>query len=297
MKSTGRTRIVLLVVLLASAGLAAAYAAWPRPAPVASFDAMSHDFGEIDPSEPLTHTFTLTNTGRSYLVIPKIRSSCDCLKPVLAKTVLQPGESAELAVGFKFRQGNFVQTARIMVETNDPAAPKIPLELKARASPWFELHPPHVMFGDISSDSAAPPAVEHLVYCRDEAAISVAVEDMLFPSPVAAKFLKQAGGRPRLTVSVDPHAPLGPLTAKIKVVIKKGAEGCHAETRIVPVRGNVVGQVSAVPPELNLGVLSQQGAVAQARIVAVGTEDPRPVTAQVLGSSRRIHGGGPQTTN
>lgn len=53
-------------------------------APVAEFDHITYDFGNITPDKEVEHVFTLTNKGNSNLYIRKVGASCGCtaVKPV-----------------------------------------------------------------------------------------------------------------------------------------------------------------------------------------------------------------------
>ena len=62
-------------------------------APQITFTKTSHDFGTF-PEErgKVTCTFTFKNTGKSDLVLQKVRASCGCTTPNWTKTPVAPGE-------------------------------------------------------------------------------------------------------------------------------------------------------------------------------------------------------------
>lgn len=92
-------------------------------APVASFSDKAYDFGEMKQGDKKEHTFTLTNDGKSDLIIRNIRASCGCTAVTPSKKVIGPGESAPIKVTFDSRGKRGRQTNSITIITNDPKMP------------------------------------------------------------------------------------------------------------------------------------------------------------------------------
>ncbi len=92
-------------------------------APVAKFSEASYDFGEMKQGDKKDHTFTLTNDGKSELIIRNIRSSCGCTAVAPSKKVIAPGESVPIKVTFDSRGKRGRQSKSITVITNDPKTP------------------------------------------------------------------------------------------------------------------------------------------------------------------------------
>ena len=108
---------------LASAALFFALAFAPAPAARAlEWDRteIEHraDIGERLPQ----YVFTATNTGTTTVTIAELHTSCGCLTPSLAKKTLEPGETAQLIVGFD-RTGYVGDTVRTMAIVTDEPAP------------------------------------------------------------------------------------------------------------------------------------------------------------------------------
>ena len=92
-------------------------------APVAKFEPTDFDFGEMQQGDKKTHTFMLTNTGKSDLLIRNVRSSCGCTAVAPSKKVIAPGEEAPIQVTFDSRGKRGRQSKSITVITNDPKTP------------------------------------------------------------------------------------------------------------------------------------------------------------------------------
>jgi len=89
-------------------------------APVVEYDRTTFDFGTISPGQVVEHVFTLTNSGKSDLLIRKVSASCGCTAVQPARNVISPGGSTEIKATFNSagREGN--QKKAITVITNDP---------------------------------------------------------------------------------------------------------------------------------------------------------------------------------
>jgi hypothetical protein len=72
-----------------------------KGAPVVKFDRTVHDFGTVNDGDVIETTFTLTNVGKSALVITDAKTTCGCTVPSWPKDKpIQPGETAEIKVKF-----------------------------------------------------------------------------------------------------------------------------------------------------------------------------------------------------
>lgn len=89
-------------------------------APVASFKDKVFNFGTIKQGDVVSHSFVLSNNGKSNLVIRKVKASCGCTAVKPAKNVLTPGESTEIEAKFDSRGKSNRQNKSITIITNDP---------------------------------------------------------------------------------------------------------------------------------------------------------------------------------
>lgn len=98
-------------------------------APVAKFSANEHDFGDMVQGEKKEHTFSLTNSGKTDLLIRNVRSSCGCTAVAPSKKVIAPGETAPIKVTFDSSGKRGRQSKSITVITNDPKNPTTTLRV------------------------------------------------------------------------------------------------------------------------------------------------------------------------
>ncbi len=72
-----------------------------KGAPIVKLDKKEFDFGTVTDGEIIETTFTLTNTGKSPLVITDAKTTCGCTVPTWPKDKpIAPGESTEITVKF-----------------------------------------------------------------------------------------------------------------------------------------------------------------------------------------------------
>jgi hypothetical protein len=92
-------------------------------APHIEFAETVFDFGTIRQEDKAEHVFVFTNTGKSDLVLRKVRSSCGCTVVTPKKTLVPPGETGVIKAVFNSGQREGKQTKMIAVIANDPLNP------------------------------------------------------------------------------------------------------------------------------------------------------------------------------
>lgn len=91
-----------------------------KGAPVIKFDKTEYDFGTVIDGEIIETVFTLTNTGKSPLVITDAKTTCGCTVPSWPKDKpIAPGESTEIKVKFNTAgKGGGRQVKNVTLFTN-----------------------------------------------------------------------------------------------------------------------------------------------------------------------------------
>ncbi|WP_430810928.1 MULTISPECIES: DUF1573 domain-containing protein [unclassified Carboxylicivirga] len=89
-------------------------------APVAAIAEKNWNFGEIKQGDVVKHEFEVKNTGKSELIIRKVKASCGCTAIKPAKTILAPGETTLIAAEFNSRGKSGRQTKTVRIVSNDP---------------------------------------------------------------------------------------------------------------------------------------------------------------------------------
>ena len=100
-------------------------------APVAKFNVLEYDFGDMKQGDKKEYTFNLTNDGKSDLQIRNVRSSCGCTAVAPSKKVVAAGETVPIKVTFDSRGKRGRQSKSITVITNDPKNPTSTLRISS----------------------------------------------------------------------------------------------------------------------------------------------------------------------
>ena len=119
------------VYFVASANLVEDFSSWSKSelenAPVFDVENTRYDFGEIKQREKADIEFKFKNSGKSDLVIRKVRSSCGCTTVTPANTTIKPGESSAIKAVFDAGVRKGKQHKVITVITNDPEKSQVSL--------------------------------------------------------------------------------------------------------------------------------------------------------------------------
>lgn len=88
------------------------------------FENKNFDFGNIAQGDAVEYEYIFKNTGKSDLIIRKVRASCGCTAVMMEKKVLSPGETGRIKTTFNSRGKHGKQNKTITVISNDPLHPR-----------------------------------------------------------------------------------------------------------------------------------------------------------------------------
>jgi len=92
-------------------------------APKIAIDRNEYNFGSIRAGETPKSSFTITNTGKSTLIIRKLKASCGCTTSEIEKNSLAPSESTKIYISFDSRDRAGTQQKNVYIFSNDPTNP------------------------------------------------------------------------------------------------------------------------------------------------------------------------------
>jgi hypothetical protein len=141
--------LLTLLAVLPSPAFAADPLSRLMKGPVIRFDQRTVDFGRIPQHASRAQTFTLRNEGTEPLRILKVTPDCGCTVAEPADTVIAPGASTTLRVVFS--SGEYEGDLRkvVILETNDPAEPRVDLLLLVHVAPEVQISERVLDFGPV----------------------------------------------------------------------------------------------------------------------------------------------------
>ena len=110
----------------------------PDPnAPILTFDTETIDYGTIEQNADGVRYFTITNTGKSNLVISRCKGSCGCTVPTCPTEPIEPGASAKIKVKYATnRIGPINKTVTVSSNSTTPVKTvKIKGQVNAKPKP------------------------------------------------------------------------------------------------------------------------------------------------------------------
>ncbi|HVN64704.1 MAG TPA: DUF1573 domain-containing protein, partial [Candidatus Binataceae bacterium] len=228
----------------------------PGEAPLAVVPEPLFNFGTALEGTMVRHTFKVENTGKGYLDIRGVKTSCGCTAAKPTKTHLAPGESSEIAVGFDTRFESGHQERVITASTNDPKNPEIKMTMQGTIKPQVAAVPKDVDFGSVKKGTGAEKTVmlEDLMPEKEKFKAGPATNSN---HSIKATLEPRTDGKPGevLHVALLPSMPIGPFDDTIKIVNNR-------MPLQVDVFGAVKGDLTVSPQQVSFGIVSPgQGAV------------------------------------
>lgn len=214
-----KTRL-LIAFLLGSLALSSqaqeAQPAVPAPAPRLACDGPEFDFGVVDNSQTVEHTFLLRNEGDLTLEISQVRPSCGCTVAHISERNVPAGGETKISTKLSLagRQGQ--QHKAITVESNDPQQPRFVLTLKGTAGTALDVQPSRLMQSQLAPGSQ-PTGTVQITGMAGTPFKVLAVEST--SEQISARVVTVEEGRVYQLV-VSPTQPLSPGQTEATLTVK-----------------------------------------------------------------------------
>ncbi len=224
------------------------------PQPQVVVDAVTYDFGDVQPGVVQSRAFRFTNQGQFPLRLREGGKSCACTVSNLSDTEILPGESTEIVVQWtpEDSAGPARQTATIL--TNDRRRPRIELAVVGQVLSPFRLDPPELTFSRIDSGQETSASVRLYSLLTDQ----IEIDQLTFPTAETAQFFTvayqpldpetvaaaDAQSGLTLTVKLAAGLPIGPFEQSLEITTQRPVNGAVS----LPIRGRVASQISLVGP-------------------------------------------------
>ncbi len=150
------------------------------------------DAGEVDFAQERAYAFPIGNDGDEPLLLSVVRRSCRCAGVDVPEGVA-PGQQAAVTIRWAPPAGSAGPvTLTVGLETNDPRAPSLDLEVKGQCNPVIRLAPENRSYVDFEQVQPGKPAERQL---------------KVFSTKLPRFGLKAAASHPGLSVAVTPLEP------------------------------------------------------------------------------------------
>ncbi|MHC4286547.1 MAG: DUF1573 domain-containing protein [Planctomycetota bacterium] len=186
--------------------------------PRITFEKLTHDFGEISPGTKNPCEFKFTNTGNALLKIGKIKCSCGCTVPTLAKKDYAPGESGILKVVYNASRSPSTIRKSCSIPSNDKKTPTVVLTITAKIARKVEYEPQRLSLL-VKGENAGCPEI---------------TLRSLDKQPFAIKNFKSTGNS--ITADYDTLVKATKFVLKPKIDIEKVQKGPPGRNRPDPSR-------------------------------------------------------------
>jgi len=186
----------------------------PEAKPKISFEKTVHNFGELDIGQKGECEFQFKNTGSGLLKIGRIKATCGCTVPTLAKKQYQPGERGVIKITYSGQSKPGSVAKNIYVNTDDTENPKVKLTIKAKVVSLLEALPSKLHLSTQKENAAAPD-----ITIRSKDGGAFAITGFTSTNNV-------------ISIEFDPNTSAGDFVLKPKVDMQKLREHRHGTIKI-----------------------------------------------------------------
>lgn len=246
-------RIAALILALAAAPIVFAAPRLGVEQPVA-------DFGSVEQGTPVTHVFSLRNTGDAVLHISQVKSSCGCTAAVVSESDVSPGGEARVLASLD--TGRVVgRTAKVLsVYSDDPQVPVAALTLTGEVLADLAVSPNPVYLGRLRRGEAVSREVVIRPGRPGGTATVRGVGGEL--SGLQTRLEVGQDGTQRLHLALDGNAPLGRFTRELHLQTTSARQ----PEIVLPVFGSIEGDIVVLPSQVSFGV-ARSGASPERRVL------------------------------
>lgn len=244
---------------------AAAAPAEPAHAPKIVCDQPTYEFGDMENTETVEHTFIIRNEGDLSLEISNVRAACGCTVANISSKLVAPGGQTEVTARLSLQGRSGRQRKAITVSSNDPQTPNLTLFLDGNAVVGIEAVPNRLFYGQISPDAVQEQCAE--IKAGSTPFKIIAVESDT-PKIATRMEVLEDGKNYRVCASTVPPLDLGELRAN--VTVRTDSEKIPVVS--IPVSASVIGGIAVAPREISIPAT---GAEPVSRFVVL-----RPATVQ-----------------
>jgi len=231
-----------------------------------------HDFGSVALHANVEHRFQFKNVYDSDVVISSVSSNCGCTKASASKSLIRPGEVAEIIarVDTSGREHTKARKATIRVLFSKPAVAEVQLQVKTYIRPDVGFEPGQIDLGTVPFGGTVVKKAFLQYEGRPDWAL-IGIQKNNPGIKAEAREVRRQGGSVLYEIQVElkPDATPGYIDDLLR--FKTNDRDLSTSSIFLPIEGLVVEPLSVKPGCLQLGVVPQKGSVSK-NLVVSGTE-------------------------
>ena len=219
----------------------------PFPGPRIMFTKKEKDMGEVNEGDLISSKFSYVNIGSKPLKI-SVRSNCSCTAALLSDKEINPGGIGEIKVAFNTNGRPGSQISSVKVISNDPENRITTITLSAIVKTQTKSVPKRLWIDRVIPGRIIKKNFE--VYAHTDSTFEIKEIHADDGIKVLKKKTKvdSEGVRISFGVNIIPKGPIGMYSKKIIIVSNRSGKKI-----IIPIDGEIVGPIEAVPPVVFLG--------------------------------------------
>lgn len=263
------TRLLTAALLLGLVCTAPALAQHPATTnvPRIASDNPVYDFGTVDQTESVEHTYVLKNTGTVTLEISRIQPSCGCTVAEISEKNVPPGGESHITTRFSPAGRNGPQHKAIVVYSNDPEQPQYTLTLQGNVGSAVFVQPSQITMPRLEPGSQ--PTADVFVSSGDGTAFQVTAVESTSSDLVAEVQQMEEGKNYRVHLALKQ-----PLEGNFSATVLVRTDHPRRPEIQIPVRFMATREVIVAPREITF---DKPGDDAVSRFVLVRNSDGTPV--------------------
>lgn len=199
------------------------------------------DFGTVDNSQTIEHTFVIRNTGDTTLEISNVRPACGCTLANISEKMVPPGGESHITARLSLQGRTGPQSKPITILSNDPQTPEFRVTLAGTAVSGIQVAPDRILFGQIGQGQKLEQTVEISAVSQESFNIT-GVQASMSELTGEVETLEQ-GRRYKVKATLTGPAQPGPVNATLLV----NTDNQSRPVLTVPVIANVVGELIFAP--------------------------------------------------
>jgi hypothetical protein len=215
------------------------------------FEEPIYNFGKVYKNEDVEHFFMFENCGTEDLIIEDIKASCGCIISETTSPKVLPGMSEGIVVTLKGIPDTGAISKNIKIYSNDPDTPVYTLKLLGEIVEDITINARQINFGFIPKGEK----VKVEIGVKPRPGFKLEIKDVISSSPdISIKYKKdEKENKYVVEATLKNTATIGLLTGNIQILTNS-----ERQSRvIIPVSGEVLGDIRIYPSHLYFGVIKK----------------------------------------